>query len=96
MVSWQGDELDLTGFVQSFDTNVVLVVEISSIQWKDVAFFVKRLEPSSFFWIRNGILIEFDKHGSVDFSEFRSSSFVVIAKPSILLFVVEGWQESAV
>ena len=93
MVSWEGHELDLAIFVQSFHSNVVLVVEISSIERQEVALLVKRLEPSSFLWIDDGVLIELDKHCSVEIRESLRSKLLVVTKPSLFVLVVEGWQE---
>jgi len=35
MVSWERHKLDLTSLIESFDTDVVVLVEISGIQRKD-------------------------------------------------------------
>lgn len=93
VVSWEGHELDLASFVQSFHSNVVLVVEISSIERQDVALLVKRLEPSSFLWIDDGVLVELHKHCSVKIRESLRSKLLVVSEPTLLVLVVKGWQE---
>ena len=79
MVSWEGHKLDLTGFIQSFDSNEIIVVEVSSVQRKDVSLLVKRLEPCGLLWVDDGISVEHNKHSSVKIGELSSSEIVVVS-----------------
>ena len=89
MVSWKGDELNLTGFVQSFDTNVIILIEFGGIQWEDsLAIFIQRLEPCGLLWIDDSVLIELDKHSSVEVRELGSSEIVMLLSEIFFLFIV--------
>lgn len=92
MVSVNRHKLDLTSLVERLDTNVVILVESSSVQWKNsLTIFGEGLEPGTLLWIDDRVLLEHNKHCLVNIGEGSLSQFRELTGG---LLVVQGWEES--
>ena len=90
MITFNGDELNLLGLVESFHSDVVVFVEVAIFKWEDVLTGrVGYLEPFRLLWMDHGILREHNEHKAVQVSELALSASVGIG------FVVEGRKEDA-
>ena len=93
MVSIDRHKLDLSCLVERLDTNVVILVESGSVQWKDgLTIFSEGLEPGTLLWIDDRVLLEHNKHCLVDVGEGSLSQFRELTTGGLL--VVQGWEES--
>lgn len=94
MVTGKRNVLNLASFGKVLKTDIVLVVEIGGVQWEDISVSVKLLEPGGLLWIDHGVVLEHDKHGSVQTGESLFSDVSELSSRDLL--VVHRWQEDAV
>lgn len=66
MVSFNLDELDLFGLVESLETDGVAVVPVRFVKRLDLHGLVESLEPLRLFRVNHGVLIKHHGHKSVD------------------------------
>ena len=98
MVSLNADVVHLASVGQIFQANVIVIVEVSSVQRQDVLVLsIHSLEPCSLLGIDHSILVEHNQHGSVQARESGlSEDRVVSTKDSLWLLVVEGGKEHTI
>ena len=65
MVTFNSGESDLAGFVESLQTEIVVFVEITLFERDKDHVFIKALEPLTFSWVYNHILVEFHQEKGV-------------------------------
>lgn len=69
MIAFKGEVLNFACLFKSSETDVIILVEIGLINWKDRAISLELPEPGSFLGIDDLIFSEHDKQGSIKISK---------------------------
>ena len=94
MVTLNANKLDLLGFVESLETESVVLVEVTVLECLNIAIRVELLEPLGLLRIHHSVLSEHHEHSAVESSELGLSGFLDISLLSLFL-IVEVRKEDA-
>ena len=76
MISLNANKLDFLGFVESLETESVILVEVAFLEWLKVARSIELLEPLGLLGVDHSVLSEHHEHGAVESSEVSLSAFL--------------------
>ena len=74
MITDDGDELNSASFVESSNTEVVVLVEVRVLEGLNVAISIHLLEPLRFLGMNHGVLSEHHEEGTIESREALLSS----------------------